>query len=187
MQLVDLPQDALDRLNQLKLERFKSFQFAVSIDGESFAETAFVGFSEVKGLGESIATRDVLEGGSKEPHKFPRGVQTETLMLTRGMTFNRSLYNWYQEVRNWGKGRPDYRRTLSVIMIDRLHKDGQNVPYEAWRWDIYGAWPSGWTGPRFAANSDEIAFESISIQFSGISQAKSLLSDAVADALSLFQ
>ena len=82
---------------------------------------------------------------------------------------------------------PDYRKNLSIYMLDRLNQGGQAVPFEVWRWDIFNAWPSEWSGPELNANNNGLALESITLQFSDMSEAGGIFSGRTGDVLSLLQ
>lgn len=186
--LASIPRDVINRLDQLGLEPLKAHRFAVQIDGEA-TKGALVGFDRVLNLGESVTIREVAEGGYRGTHKFPRRVQQNAITLVRGMTFSRFLWDWFQEVRNWGHSRnqPDYRRNLSIYALDQLNLVGVQLPYEVWRWDVFKAWPREWRGPDLSALANELAFEQITIEHAGIEAAKGIFSGRAGDVLSLFQ
>ena len=180
MAVANLPNNIIEKLDFLGLEVFKRYQFAVSIDGDYPGANYFAGFTGVIGVGGTIEVKEVKEGGYPTSHKFARNTINNTLKLVRGMTYNRSLWEWFNEVRQWKRGLPKYTRTMSIIMLDY-------IPFEVWRFDIINAWPSAWEGPEFNSMAEEQAFETITIQHGGITQAKSLLSNDVNTALSLLQ
>jgi len=106
------------------------------------------------------------------------------------MSFNSGMWDWFEEVRDWKKGKPNYSRTLSVVMLDHISTKqlrGEIIPFEVWSFDIIEAFPSSWQGAELDANNDEYAYETITIQHGGITKAKSLISGDVADVVSLFQ
>lgn len=190
MSIINLPQDVLDKLDFLHLEVFKRFQFAVSIDGDFFGSQFIVGFERIIGVGDSVDVRDVREGGHPGVYYFPRRSRRDTISLVRGMTLNKGLWNWFDEVRNWKKGKPNYARTMSIMILDHIsppQTKGQPIQFEVWRFDFVDAWPSEWRGPELSAQDEELAFESITVQHGGITRAKSLISGEVANIISLFQ
>lgn len=187
MSLISAPEQIIEALDILGLERLKSFNFAVQIDGQFTGSQFVLGFESVDGLSETLDVKEVLEGGYPGRHKFPRKARQNAITLVRGMTFSRSFWNWHQEVINWTKGQPDYRRTMSIYMLDQIVKIGMAVKFEAWRWDLFQAWPSEWLGPPLKANEEKAAFEAIVIQHSGISEAEGVFSGTAGEILGVFQ
>jgi len=187
MSLIDLPQTVIDQLDVLHLEPLKQFQFAVQIDGHPFPNALALGVHEIRGLADGVDVREVQEGGFSGRYRFPRRQQNEAITLVRGQTLSRSFWKWYDSVRSWTKGRPDYRRTCSILMLDRIVIAGEPVQYEVWRFDLFGAWPSQWIGPNLVATEEGIAFESIVLQHAGMSEGKSVFSDKTREYLSILQ
>lgn len=190
MSIINIPANILEKLDFLGLEALKRYQFAVSIDNEHFGYQYLVGFERISGLGDMINVRDVQEGGHPGIHRYPRRVKRDSIQLVRVMTFNHGLWEWFEEVRSWQKGKPSYSRTLSIIMLDYIsprQTGGQPIQFEVWRFDIVDAWPSEWQASSLDANTEELAFETITLQHGGISRAKSLITGDVADVLSLVQ
>lgn len=187
MNLFDLPQMVLGELNVLDLEKLKNFRFLVQIDGEFTGKEFVAGFHEITGLGDVVDVSEVKEGGYPGVHRFPRRTHQDALVLKRGMTFSRAAWKWFEEVRHWTKGRPTYKRTMSVFLLDHVATPVGQIVFEAWRWDYQDAWPSDWQGPQLNAQQPSIAFESMTIQHSGIAEAKGLLSGKTGELLSIFQ
>lgn len=187
MPLADLPQDILNRLDPLDLDRLKAFRFAVEVGGGLPGQQFLAGFDRIENLGDNVEVRDINEGGYRGVHRFPRRSNFQAIRLGRGMSLSRELYNWYQSVALWTKGKPDYRRNVSIYLIDHIMLARQRVDFEAWRWDIANAWPSEWTGPELDGMSDQIAIESVTLQHSGISEAQGTFSGQAGEIVSLFQ
>jgi len=185
MSILDLPSDVLSSLNILNLEKLRAYQFAVQIDGELTGNKFVAGFENIKGFADRVNVKEVIESGYTGTHKFPRHSPQSGIVLTRGMTYDRTLWNWFQAVKNWGKGEPDYRKTMSIYMIDRINVYSNIAPFEVWRWDIMGAWPSKWVGPRFDSLKEKFAFESVRIQYSSITEAEGILSGITGEIASL--
>lgn len=185
--IADLPHTILDRLDVADLDRLEAFRFAVEIGGGLPGQQYLAGFDRIENLGDTVELREVKEGGFRGVHRFPRRSTNQAIRLVRGMSFSRSLYNWYQEVVGWQPGHSDYRRPVSIYLIDDTNVGGQRIDFEAWRWDIALAWPSEWKGPTLDAVANEIAFESVVLQHSGISEAQGAFSGQTGEILSLFQ
>jgi hypothetical protein len=106
MNVLDLPQEVISRLNVLDLEKLKGFRFAIQIDGEPTGKQFVAGFNQVSGLTNESEIRTIREGGWSGVHEFPARVKASPLVLKRGMTFSRSLWNWRREVTEWTKAWP---------------------------------------------------------------------------------
>ena len=187
MGLLDLPQSIIQHLNVLDLERLKAFRFAVQIDGDFTGKAFVVGFAAVQGLSSEVDVKTIREGGYPGLHKFPRKVKQGPLILKRTMTYSRAMWEWYLQVQNWTKGQDNYTRSLSVFLLDAVTKPIGEVVYEVWRWDFFSAWPSHWTGPRLNSMQDSVAFESLTIEHSGIAEAKGIFSGQAGELLSVFK
>lgn len=177
MDLAGLPNEVTSRLNVLGLERLAGFRFAVYLDGDS-PISALAGFDKIRDIGDRLDIRDVKEGGCPVMRRYPRRSQANAITLVKGLTWDRRLYEWYEEVSNWGRSAtdPDYRRTLSILMLDELHAGGASVPIEVWRWDLLKAWPSEWRGPTLDSMASEFAVEQLVIQHEGMSVPRGILS-----------
>lgn len=136
---------------------FGGFNFAVEIEG-----LVAGGFSEVSGLQVEIEVHEYREGGMNQfihkragPAKYP-----SNLVLKKGMTDVRTLWNWYWDVVH-GKVQ---RRNLSVLLMDRAGQEKR-------RWNFEQAYPVKWSGPDLKANSSELAVESLELVHRGLSKA----------------
>ena len=93
---------------------------------------------------------------------FQKELNTNPLVLKRGITDLDDLWNWYKEVRN-GKNCQEKRDNQdlqnSMDMQDRRCKGS---------WTFQEAYPIKWTGPALKADSNTIAFESIELVHQGI-------------------
>jgi phage tail-like protein len=78
----------------------------------------------------------------------PGAVEYENITLTRGMTSNTDLLDWFQDI---VEGKIE-RRSGSVIVLDQ-------AGYEARRWDFYEAYPVALTFPDLSSDGSAIAFE----------------------------
>jgi phage tail-like protein len=192
--LANLPKEISGLIDVIGLEPLKRFQFAVQIDGDIFGSQYVFGFDKIEGLGDTVDVMEIDEGGSPNKSKIPTGSTTQPIKIYRVMSFHRGMWRWFEDVRSWTKGKPDYHRTLSIFIIDHVHMpfgmvkfEGQDIPFEVWRFDIFKAWPSEWSGPDLDSNVSEFARESVVIQHSGISEAKSIFSGAIASVASILQ
>lgn len=182
-----IPVDVLRQFNILGLEQLRGYRFAVQMFGTLTSSPFVAGFNELDGLAGEMVVRTVDEGGFAGSHKFPRRRVDSALTIRRGMTLSRSLYRWFESVANWTKGAPDYRRNVTIFMIDSVAVPvmKKQLSFEVWRWDVRNAWPSEWHGPRFNSMDQAIAFESVVLQHDGFSEAKGLFSGVTGDITSV--
>jgi phage tail-like protein len=120
------------------------------------------GFSEVSGLEIQTEVQEYREGGVNEfihkragPVKYP-----SNLILKRGMTDVRTLWNWYWDVMQ-GKIK---RRNVSVLLMD-------TTGTEVSRWNFSKAYPVRWVGPGLRASTGEVAVETLELAHSGLTGA----------------
>ena len=133
---------------------FLSYNFAVEIDG-----LVAGGFSEVQGLHLEIEVHEYREGGVNGyvhkragPAKYP-----SNLVLKRGMTDVRSLWQWQRDV---AQGKVA-RKAVSVLLLDST---GQ----EKVRWTFDKAYPVKWVGPDLRGAGNEVAVETLELAHSGL-------------------
>jgi phage tail-like protein len=116
------------------------------------------GFSEVSGFSVETETQEYREGGLNEyVHLFPKGTKYQHLVLKRGITDSRVLWDWHRDVVN-GKIR---RKSGRIILYDL---EGN----EKWHWIFEGAYPVKWTGPELKADSGTVAVETLELAHNGI-------------------
>lgn len=163
----------------------KNFRFAVQIDGDITQNKFVGGFNRIQGIGDGVDIRNIKEGGYPGIHRFPRNSKFKPFKLIKGMSFSRTLWDWYHDVITWTKGKPSYRKTMSIYILDSVTLEEFGLPYEVWRFDFYNAFPTDWAGPELNSMTEKIAFESITIQHSGINQGKGLLSGEAGKVLEL--
>jgi phage tail-like protein len=133
---------------------FRGYNFAVEIEG-----LVAGGFSDVTGLQVELEVQDYREGGVNGfihkragPAKY-----TANLVLKRGMTDAKALWNWYWDV---VQGKVE-RKNVSVLLLDEAGE-------EKMRWNFAQAYPVKWTGPDLRATGNEVAVESIELAHKGL-------------------
>jgi phage tail-like protein len=134
---------------------FRAFQFQVEIDGISQAR-----FQEVGGLDATIDVMDYREGGDLLGlRKLPGQTKHSNLSLKRGYTVDDQLYTWFEDVMT---GRTEQiRRNISVVQLDMA---GQ----EAFRWNLFQAFPVKYTVPSFNAKGNDLAIETLELAYERI-------------------
>ena len=110
------------------------------------------GFLRCSGLGGGVDVFDYLEGGSEVPRRFVGTRHFDTIVLERGLTKSRQLYDWFC--------RGD-RRDGAIVLLSR---GGE----ERMRWGFSRAWPRRWEGPDLDADRSEVAVERLEIVHEGI-------------------
>lgn len=137
-----------------RVDPYGGYNFAVELDGITRA-----GFRDASGLGSTQNVTSYREGTDKQlgPRKQP-GLNTHSdVTLSRGLTSDNSLWEWRRKA---ASGAVE-RHTISIRLLD----DAGNAKII---WNLFDAWPSSWTGPSFAASSDEIAVEQLTIAYERI-------------------
>lgn len=130
----------------------ESYSFLVEIDSLQAA-----GFSEVSGLDVSIDVIEYREGSDgTSVRKLPGLRKYANIVLKRGITQSRELYDWF---RSGAEGRID-RRSIKISLLDR---DGNIVVI----WLVHEAWITRYEGPTMNALKNEIAIETIEIVHEG--------------------
>lgn len=142
----------VDRRN----DPYSAFNFIVEIDGVIIA-----GFSEVSGLETEV---DVIEyrNGNEDitPRKIPGLKKFGNIVLKRGVTAGRELWEWRKTVLD-GQAQ---RRAGSIILLNERRE-------EVVRWNFREGWPCKWSGPTLNATASKTAIETLEIANEGIEQA----------------
>lgn len=131
---------------------YGQFNFLLEIDGAVKA-----GFSEVSGLTTETAIIEYREGSDRTPpRKLPGLTKYSNIVLKRGITKDRSLWDWRKTVID-GAVR---RANGSIILLDDSRQ-------EVVRWNFREGWPSKWEGPTLNAKSSDLAIETLEIAHEG--------------------
>lgn len=126
------------------------FRFRVSMPGLP----AGMGFQKVSGLSREIGVVEYDEGGYSHTHKLTGKEQGGEVTLEKGMFANADLEEIYKRSLN----NPDYRTTVIIEQLDKFGKVARS-------WTLAEAWVSKWEGSELDATSEDVAIESITIQF----------------------
>lgn len=147
--------ESLQGAGRLLLDPYMAFNFIVEIDGLLVA-----GFSEVSGLESQIQTEEYQEGGVNHfVHKLPGPTFYPNLILSRGLTLDNQLWQWYEDVTQG----MIQRKNGSILLLNQL-----SVPV-LW-WNVRNAYPVRWSGPTLNAATDAIAIESLELAHEGLSR-----------------
>ena len=132
---------------------YGAFNFIVEIDG-----LAVAGFSECSGLTAETAVIEYREGNEMAGVRKLAGLtKFAPVILKRGITKERDLWNWYKNIIN---GNTD-RRNGSIVLLGNDH-----TPVA--RWNFTNAWPAKWEGPHLKAKGNEVAIETLEIEHEGL-------------------
>jgi len=131
---------------------YSRFNFLLEIDGVTKA-----GFSEVSGLTTETTVIEYREGNERATtRKIPGLTKYSNIVLKRGITKERSLWNWRKTVIDGAT----QRTSGSIILLDESRQ-------EVARWTFREAWPCKWEGPTFNAKSSDVAIETLELAHEG--------------------
>ncbi|NPV90562.1 MAG: phage tail protein [Firmicutes bacterium] len=130
-----------------------SFRFQVEIDGLLVA-----GFSDVSGLEAQTEIDPYHEGGVNDfEHHFIKYTKHPKLVLKRGATGSRELWDWYDDV----TAGIITRKNGSIILLDEKGD-------EACRWNFFNSFPVRWIGPDLKGSQSNVAIETIELVHTGL-------------------
>jgi phage tail-like protein len=133
---------------------FKGFNFLVEIDGITIGA-----FAEVGGLASETEVIEYRTGSDKANtvRKLPGLTKYANIVLKRGITQDRQLWNWRKAIE---QGTPD-RRNGSITLLD----DARNPVV---RWHFVNGWVTKFDGPDLNAKANDVAIETIEIAHEGL-------------------
>jgi len=132
---------------------FAAFNFLVEIDGVTVA-----GFSECTGLNADNAVIEYRVGSEEATMRKLPGLATyKNIVLKRGMTDSKDLWDWRKRVLD-GKTQ---RQGGSVTLLNEARQP-------ALRWTFREGWPAKWDGPSLNGKNNEVAIETLEIAHEGL-------------------
>lgn len=177
MNFATIEQGFKERLNFLGLTPLKNHSFAVLIEGEVVG-----GFNYIDEINARVRVREVVEGCYRGVHRFPRKAESNIVRLGRGMTTSRTMWLWFNSVRNWTRGQGDYRKNVTVIAL-QWFKD--TLPYELWTFELTKAFPIGWQSSKFDASESRIAVEEVRLAYEAMNVQPSVFDGLGGDILGI--
>jgi phage tail-like protein len=126
--------------------------FALELDG---VEVAFFTACSGIGLEYDVVKFKQTNGAKVIEVKRPGRPKYSEVVLKRGFTPNKKLYEWFDEVVESAKPTP--YKTASIVIFDRDAK-------EVARFNMEKFWPSKLSVSDLKAGSDEVMIEEITIQ-----------------------
>ena len=127
----------------------QKFKFRVTIPGIP----SQIGFQKVSGLSKEVNVVEYDESAFEYTHKLPGKTKFGEVTMERGMFSDSSMLDQMKVIQN-----PDYRTTMIVQLMDRFG----NVQRT---WKLAEAWISKWEGSVLDATSDDVAIETITVQY----------------------
>jgi len=133
---------------------YGQFNFLIEIDG-----VVKGGFSEASGLTTDTNIIEYREGSEQHgsTRKLPGLIKYNNIVLKRGWTKDKSLWQWRKKVID-GKTQ---RNNGSIVLLDEARN-------EALRFNFREGWPSKWEGPALNAKTSEVAIETLAIAHEGL-------------------
>src|SRR5262245_54839922 len=128
---------------------FRGYNFRVEITGITRAA-----FRECSGLVFETDPVEYREGDERQLHvrKLYGLRKFNNIELTHGITNDRQLWDWYNQILNGGA----LPRDGAIVLTDELQTDQI-------RWAFRNGFICKWEGPNFNATSNDVAIEKISI------------------------
>ena len=127
----------------------QKFKFRVTIPGIP----SQIGFQKVSGLSKEVNVVEYDESAFEYTHKLPGKTKFGEVTMERGMFSDSSMLDQMKVIQI-----PDYRTTMIVQLMDRFG----NVQRT---WKLAEAWISKWEGSDLDATSDDVAIETITVQY----------------------
>ena len=132
---------------------YGQFNFLVEIDG-----VVQGGFSECSGLTTDTNVIEYREGNEiTTTRKLPGLMKYNNIVLKRGWTTDRKLWDWRKKVID---GKTE-RQSGTIVLLDEARNP-------AIRWNFREGWPSKWEGPALNAKTSEVAIETLEIAHEGL-------------------
>lgn len=110
------------------------------------------GFNQIAGGGVKVEKRDVTHGDDPYKRHMPGAIEYENITLSRGMTENQDLLDWYKNVL---QGKNDRRSGSIIVLLNDFE--------EARRFNFYGAYPVSWSGVELSSDGSQMSLEKFEI------------------------
>jgi phage tail-like protein len=113
-------------------------------------------FKKVSGIGSTISTRTVNEGGQNlYSHRLPERVQYENLVLERGLAVGSPL------VIEFNVAMSQFQFLPSNVLVSLL--DDSGIPLSSWL--FMNAYPVKWTVSNLDADSNTVVIETMELAY----------------------
>jgi len=149
--------------------RLTPYFFAIEVEGIQCAI-----FKKCEGL---EIYNDIFEYEEGEynvsTRKFIGQVHFQNIVLERGISYNRSLFDWFHYTTLWDNEKE--RKHGSIILMDSSWKEMR-------RWNFFRAFPCRWVGPSLKAElGTEYPIEKIEIVYDFLEEDKDDITSVIAD------
>lgn len=133
--------------------RAVSWRYYVEIDGVTAAE-----FTECSGLSVERETTPITEGGRTNYEvKLPGRIKYTDVTLKRGL-IDLELLDWLIINADQNTVKPDIKKK---VVIHLANESGE----EAYKWTLFYAYPTKWSGPSLKADSNELSMEELVLTY----------------------
>lgn len=134
-------------------------EFLFEVDGVQIGV-----FAEVYGLELHVAVEEYQEGGENGyVHKFPGRMAWPHIVMKAGITNSDALFQWVSRSSGEAYAAAGNKLARCTGAITALGTDGKRLR----AWELDGAFPVRWSGPRFSASSSDALQEELEIAHHG--------------------
>jgi phage tail-like protein len=133
---------------------YGQFNFLIEIDG-----VVKGGFSEASGLVTDTNVVEYRDGSEQHgtARKLPGLIKYNNIVLKRGWTQDKSLWEWRKKVID---GKTE-RTGGTIVLLNEARE-------KALSWTFREGWPSKWEGPALNGKTSEVAIETLEIAHEGL-------------------
>jgi phage tail-like protein len=126
-----------------------SFMFLFEVETLNHDDRKIVGgFNSISGGGVKIEKRDVTHGDDRYKRHMPGAIEYENITLSRGMTSNKDLLDWFKNILD---GKND-RRSGTIIIMENDYDEGR-------RFEFFGAYPCSFSGVELSSDGSAMSLE----------------------------
>jgi phage tail-like protein len=130
-------------------------QFKLEVEGVDIGR-----FTEVSGLSVQLDVEELPEGGQNAyTHRLLGRMKWPNLVFKRGLTDTDALFDWLMKCSGEGFTKEGNKNVPKDAKVSVLNAKGEDMRV----WQISGALPVKWTGPKLAASSRELAVEELEV------------------------
>ena len=138
--------------NTDKYQDFQGSFFSLEVDDVKLG--FFTACSGISIEFDVVSHKTAQANGKHLERKIPGRPKYGEVVMKRGYSSNKDLYDWFDKVVVAGKFE---RKTAAIVVMDR---DGTEVA----RFNLDKCWPSKLSGSDLGAKSDEVVIEEVTIQ-----------------------
>lgn len=134
---------------------YQKYTFTVEVGG--IGSATFQTCSEVK---METADVDHFEGGGLIPDKQPGRVTVSDVTLTRGMTNDLQLYQWFAQT-SVAESIKDFSVFKRPVTIYQKNRTGAILR----KWLLTNCYPKSWSSGDWDNNADEVRIETVVLRY----------------------